>query len=130
MTNLLCPGGAEFDQGQASHIDRALCICNYICMWAIRFARDVERDLKILPAHQRRALLDAIELQLSHEPDVATRNRKLLVNLIPPWIAEPPVWELRVGRFRVFYDIAVEERTVFVRAVREKPPGKTTKEIL
>jgi len=54
----------------------------------------------------------------------------MLVNLIPPWVAEPPIWELRVGRFRVFYDIAEEARVVLVRAVREKPPGKTTKEIL
>ena len=99
-------------------------------MWAIRLARDVEKDLRKLSGHHRRELLDAIEVQLSHQPDVPTRNRKLLANLIPPWVAEPPIWELRVGRFRVFYDVAEEARVVFIRAVREKPPGKTTKEIL
>jgi mRNA-degrading endonuclease RelE of RelBE toxin-antitoxin system len=99
-------------------------------MWAIRFARDVEKDLRKIPAHQRRAMLDAIELKLSHEPAVVTRNRKLLMNLIPPWEAEPPVWELRVGRYRVFYDVSEEDQTVYVRAIREKPPVETTEEVL
>jgi hypothetical protein len=30
----------------------------------------------------------------------------------------------------VFYDVAVEARVVYVRAVRRKPPGRTTEEIL
>jgi len=41
-----------------------------------------------------------------------------------------PIWELRVGEFRVFYDVDEEAQTVFVRAVRHKPPHKTTEEIL
>ena len=83
-----------------------------------------------MPAHHRRAVLDAIELKLSHDPDVVTRNRKLLMNLIPPWVAEPPVWELKAGRYRVFYDVSPEDRTVYVCAIREKPPEKTTEEVL
>jgi mRNA-degrading endonuclease RelE of RelBE toxin-antitoxin system len=50
--------------------------------------------------------------------------------LIPPWTAELPVWELRIGEYRVFYDVSDEEETVYVRAVRKKPPGTTTEEIL
>ncbi len=42
----------------------------------------------------------------------------------------PPIWELRVGEFRIFYDVAEEERKVYVRAVRRKPPHKTTEETL
>jgi mRNA-degrading endonuclease RelE of RelBE toxin-antitoxin system len=52
------------------------------------------------------------------------------MNLIPPWVAEPPVWELRAGSYRIFYDVSPEDRTVYVRAIREKPPEKTTEEIL
>lgn len=99
-------------------------------MWAIRFARDVEKDLRRMPAHQRGAVLDAIEQKLSYEPTVVTRKRKLLMNLVPPWEAEPPVWELRAGRYRVFYDVSEEGQTVYVRAIREKPLGKTTEEVL
>lgn len=99
-------------------------------MYGIRFARDVKRDLKGLPASHRTRLLDAIETQLLYEPARPTRNRKLLVNLVPPWTAEPPIWELRVGNYRIFYDVAEEEAMVYVRAIRPKPAGKTTEDIL
>ena len=52
------------------------------------------------------------------------------MNLIPPWDAVPPVWELRVGEFRVFYDVSRTERTVHVRAIRKKLSEKRTEEIL
>jgi mRNA-degrading endonuclease RelE of RelBE toxin-antitoxin system len=99
-------------------------------VYQIRFARDVEKDLKKLPAHHRARLLETIETQLLDAPTTPTRNRKLLVNLILPWTTEPPIWELRVGEYRVFYDVSETERMVYVRAVRKKPPGKTTEEIL
>ena len=83
-----------------------------------------------MPAGHRARLLDAIEAQLLNEPTRPTRNRKLLVNLIPPWTAEPPIWELRVGDYRIFYDVAEEEAMVYVRAIRRKPAGKTTEDIL
>jgi mRNA-degrading endonuclease RelE of RelBE toxin-antitoxin system len=41
-----------------------------------------------------------------------------------------PVWELRVGEYRVFYDVDEVGGQVVVRAVRRKPPHKTTEEIL
>ncbi len=49
----------------------------------------------------RSRLLDSLEEQLTHEPAVQTRNKKILAGLTPPWDHEPPVWELRVGEFRV-----------------------------
>lgn len=39
-------------------------------------------------------------------------------------------WELRVGEYRVFYDVQEQARLVTVRAIRLKPPHKTTEEIL
>lgn len=74
--------------------------------------------------------MDAIETQLKDTPDVPTRNRKLLENLISPWEAVPPVWELRVGDYRVFYDVSEEELAVYIRAIRKKPRGKKTEDIL
>ena len=38
--------------------------------------------------------------------------------------------ELRVGQYRVFYDVDEGKRVVYIRAIRRKPHGKTTKEIL
>ncbi|MGH9881542.1 MAG: type II toxin-antitoxin system RelE family toxin [Pyrinomonadaceae bacterium] len=40
------------------------------------------------------------------------------------------MWELRVGEYRVFYDVADEEQVVYIRAIRKKPAGKRTEEIL
>lgn len=99
-------------------------------MFSIRLARDAIRDINKLPAFHRSRILDEIERQLTHEPTSPSRNRKVLINLIPPWDAEPPIWELRVGDFRVFYDVSEKEATIFVRAVRLKPAGQRTEDIL
>lgn len=96
----------------------------------IRFAKGVEEDLDKIPAYYRKQILDGIRSQLSHVPDAPTRNRKFLVNLIPPWEAIPPIWELRIGQYRVFYDVSHVDQVVFVRAVRRKPPRRKTEDIL
>jgi len=108
----------------------APCICNYIRVYEIRVSEDVEKDLRRIKARDRRRILDTMEEQLSHEPSVETKNRKILVNLIPPFETVPPVWELRVGDYRVFYDVDEGDEVVYVRAVRRKPPQRTAEEIL
>ena len=99
-------------------------------MFRILFSDDVENDFKKIPRYHRNRILDAVEEQLSREPTVPTRNRKLLVNLTPPWEIVSVVWELRVGDYRVFYDVNETKAEVYIRAVRKKPHGKTTGEIL
>jgi mRNA-degrading endonuclease RelE of RelBE toxin-antitoxin system len=42
----------------------------------------------------------------------------------------PPLWELRIGEYRIFYDVDRDAATVFVRAIRRKQPGHTTEEII
>ena len=53
--------------------------------------------MEALRRYDRNTVLDKIKAQLVHTPAEETRNRKLL--------RENPLadWELRVGRFRVFY---------------------------
>lgn len=99
-------------------------------MYEIRYSAGVEDDLMQLRVFMRRQVLDAVREQLSHAPTKTTRRRKVLPGLDPPFDADPPIWELRVGEYRVFYDVDEVERTVYVRAVRRKPPRKTTEEIL
>ena len=98
--------------------------------FTIRLSEGVEDELRVLRAYDRRILLDAIETQLAHAPTVAAKRRKLLRNLTPPFEAIPPIWQLRVGVFRVFYDVHAEARVVYVRAIRRKPAHQHTEEIL
>jgi mRNA-degrading endonuclease RelE of RelBE toxin-antitoxin system len=101
-------------------------------MFGIRFSAGVEPELAALRAYDQAAVLDAIEEQLSYQPEVPTRRRKKLEDFTAPeeWAAQPPVWQLQVGAFRVFYDVDPERSLVWVRAVKRKPSHKTTGEIL
>jgi mRNA-degrading endonuclease RelE of RelBE toxin-antitoxin system len=74
--------------------------------------------------------VDAIGEQLASTPETPTKNRKLLENLIPPWESVPPIWELRVGEYRVFYDVDRTESVVYVRAIRRKRRQAKTEDIL
>ena len=95
----------------------------------IRLSGGVKDDLEELRAYDRRMILDTIETQLSHVPNVATKKRKLLPNLAPPFEAIQPIWQLGVGAFRVFYDVQDEEHRVYVRAIRRKPAHRKVEEI-
>ena len=99
-------------------------------MFNIRFSVEVEIDLKKISLFYRNRIMDEIEVQLSNDPTEITKNKKILINLSPPWTGLSIVRELRVGEYRIFYDVDEIKRVVFIRAVRKKPPGKTTEEIL
>jgi mRNA-degrading endonuclease RelE of RelBE toxin-antitoxin system len=99
-------------------------------MYEVRFAEGVADDLEALSGRERSEILDRIEVQLRHEPTRPSRNPKPLAGLVPPWEHVEPVWELRIGEYRVFYDVDEGEHTVIVRAVRHKPSEKRTEEIL
>jgi mRNA-degrading endonuclease RelE of RelBE toxin-antitoxin system len=98
--------------------------------YTIDYAEGVEDDLAVLHAFERKHVLDNIDKQLTYEPTRETRNRKMLPGLTPPWEQIEPVWELRIGEYRVFYDVDEVNGTVTIRAVRHKPAHKTTEEIL
>jgi mRNA-degrading endonuclease RelE of RelBE toxin-antitoxin system len=99
-------------------------------MFEVVFEASVEHELAALRPFDGRRILDVIERRLTSKPAVETRNQKMLRGIKPPFDALEPVWELRVGEYRVFYDVDEESRTVCIRAVRRKPPHKTTEEIL
>jgi mRNA-degrading endonuclease RelE of RelBE toxin-antitoxin system len=99
-------------------------------MFTLQFSEMVAEQLSELRTFDRKRILDQIDSQLTHQPTGESRNRKKLVGLIPPWEHVEPIWELRVGDFRVFYDVDEEESRVVVRAIRRKLPHKTTEESL
>jgi mRNA-degrading endonuclease RelE of RelBE toxin-antitoxin system len=98
-------------------------------MFAIRLGEDAVAEIAGLRAAERRRVLDTIEKQLAHEPAKGSRRKKMLSGLVPPWEQVRPVWQLRVGDLRVFYDVDESIRIVIVRAVRRKE-RKKTEEIL
>ncbi len=80
-------------------------------MYEIEFTPEALDDLKALKKNEQSIILDAIETQLRYEPTKETRNRK---QLRPNEVAE---WELRVGKFRVFYNVYEEVQIVSIEAV-------------
>ena len=83
--------------------------------YEIGYSPAAEENLQGLTARQRTTILDSVDRQLTHEPNVETRNRKpMRPNPIAPW-------ELRVGILRVYYDIEEQpEPRVTVLAVGRK----------
>jgi mRNA-degrading endonuclease RelE of RelBE toxin-antitoxin system len=80
----------------------------------IEVTGDARDDLFHYPASERKLITTGIRAQLLHEPLVVTKNRK-------PLRANPIAsWELRLGKFRVFYEADENSRTVKVIAVGHK----------
>jgi mRNA-degrading endonuclease RelE of RelBE toxin-antitoxin system len=71
-------------------------------------------DLSYYRAFERKMITDEIAVQLVNQPDVETNNRQHLRN--------NPIarWELKVGKFRVFYEIDADEQLVTVISVGHK----------
>ena len=99
-------------------------------MYEIEIHEAAESELDELRPYDRNRILNEIEEQLALQPGNATRRKKVLEALEPPWDQLRPVWQLSVGDFRVFYDIVDDDRLVIVRAVRKKTAHRTTDEIL
>lgn len=99
-------------------------------MYRIELSGLAQEGLAGLRAFDRAAVVGAMVGQLTYEPTAPTRNRKLLPGAAASFEFEPPLWELRAGEYRVFYDVDEEGRVVRVRAIRRKPPHKTTEEVL
>ena len=96
----------------------------------IRVTEEAATEIAELPAFIRKQVVKAIETQLLHQPDVETKNRKRLRGLIPPWEHLDPTWEIRVGEYRVFYDMDEAAAVVHIQTVQHKPPHQTTEAIL
>ena len=80
-------------------------------MFEITFTPEAADDLAALKKNEQVEVVDAIETQLSYEPTTKTRNRK---PLRPNEVAE---WELRIGKFRVLYDVDENGRIVRIKVV-------------
>ena len=71
-------------------------------------------DLSYFTAFERKVIISEIRKQLTHEPQVETRNRKRL--------RDNPIasWELRVGKYLDCYEVGEAAETVCVVSVGHK----------
>ena len=83
-------------------------------MFEITFTSKAVEDIRWFKKVERKKILAKLVSQLSYEPAIETRNRK---RLRPNKLAE---WELRLDRFRVFFDMDPENRLIRVEAVGYK----------
>jgi mRNA-degrading endonuclease RelE of RelBE toxin-antitoxin system len=85
----------------------------------ILYAPIVRQHLSTIEHKYYSLIREAIEEQLSYEPDRDTRNRKPLKQPVQ----NGAQWELRCGpnnRFRIFYTSDRERREVVILAIGEK----------
>lgn len=87
-------------------------------MYEIKYTTGAIDDLKTLKKYEQQLILDGVDEQLVHEPKVETRNRK---QLRPNKVAE---YELRVQKYRVFYDVDGKEKIVKIVAIGHKDGNK------
>ena len=80
--------------------------------YRIQFTNSAEEHFSDLTAREQAMVLNAVKVQLRHEPTKETRNRKpLRPNPLAPW-------ELRVNSLRVFYEVdALQSNLVNVLAI-------------
>jgi mRNA-degrading endonuclease RelE of RelBE toxin-antitoxin system len=95
----------------------------------ILIRKQAAAEIDRLRVYDQKKIAAAIRAQLEHQPLLATRNRKCLSGVRPEFEHVPPVWQLRVGLYRVFYDVDEKLNQVHIRAVRRKEPTDRTKDI-
>ena len=83
-------------------------------MYEIQYTVEAIEDLKLYRKRDRQLIVDQIDEQLSHEPSQETRNRK---RLRPNRVAE---YELRMAKFRIFYDVDENKKVVKIVAIGHK----------
>ncbi|MFO7904664.1 MAG: type II toxin-antitoxin system RelE family toxin [Planctomycetota bacterium] len=83
-------------------------------MFRIEFTPEAVADLRVFRRYDQERVVGGIEGQLPHQATEPSRNRKRLRS---NQLAE---WELRIGDFRVFYDVDLDESLVKIEAIGYK----------
>lgn len=71
-------------------------------------------DLYYYSSFERKTIAEEIRVQLAHQPLVESRKRKKL--------KENPIatWELRSGKYRIFYEVVETARKITLVAIGHK----------
>jgi len=77
----------------------------------LEFTQSALNDLRYFKKKEQNLILDSIEKNLLEKPLLKTRNRK---PLRPNDVSS---WELRIDKYRVFFDVESETKKVKVKMV-------------
>ncbi|MFI5456306.1 MAG: type II toxin-antitoxin system RelE/ParE family toxin [Isosphaerales bacterium] len=82
--------------------------------YQIEVTEDASTDLSHYSPFERRRITSEIRAQLTNQPSAPTRNRKLL--------RDNPIarWELRVDKYRIFYEVDEDDQLVTIVAIGHK----------
>jgi len=83
-------------------------------MYDIEYTETAIADLQWFKKYEQNQILDGIDQQLRYQPTIETRSRK---RLRPNTTAD---WELRIGDFRVLYDVDEQVSIVEIKRIGEK----------
>lgn len=87
-------------------------------MFEIEFTDQAIEDLQWFKKYEQNVIIDGIEVNLLYEPTIETRNRKPLRQ------NNTAEWELRLGEYRVLYNVDQLVRIVSIERVAAKPGNK------
>lgn len=76
--------------------------------WTLLVTKPARKDLEKLPSRDQLRILDALD---GMEADPFSGDIKRL---------QPLGWRRRVGNYRVFYDLALDERRIVVTAISRR----------
>jgi mRNA-degrading endonuclease RelE of RelBE toxin-antitoxin system len=86
----------------------------------IEYAVEAVDDLRAMRPFDQRAVLEGIETHLLHQPKFVSKSRIKLMTQ-PFWSQ----YRLRIGEFRIYYDVDDEDRVVNVLRVLMKATDQT-----
>ena len=98
--------------------------------YTIAYAEGIEEDLAQVRAYDQVRILDKIDEQLIYEPGRETRNKKMLVGLVPSWDSSNLYGSYASAIIESSTMWTPKTLTVTIQAIRFKPPDKTTEDIL
>jgi mRNA-degrading endonuclease RelE of RelBE toxin-antitoxin system len=82
--------------------------------FSINLTDGAQTDLCWFTAYAQRIILDGIEVHLRYQPTLGSRR---ILAMRPNPVAG---WELRLGDYRILYDVDDNARIVLIHAVGEK----------
>ena len=83
-------------------------------MYRIKFSASAREDLLWFRKYDQQQIISAIETQLVYQANEVMQQRK---RMRPNQVAE---WELRSGKYRIFYDVRIDETMVSIVAIGYK----------